>query len=169
MFRSVVVALTAIFINLLSVGASFGALVLVFQHTWAEGPLGFTSTGHIIAWIPLFLFAVLFGLSMDYHVFLVSRIREAAAAGLPIRRAVAEGITRSAGVVTGAAVIMISVFALFGALRLMDMKQMGIGLAVAVLIDAVVIRIVVLPALMTLLGPANWWPGVPGDRLRRDN
>ncbi|GAA2600670.1 MMPL family transporter [Actinomadura fulvescens] len=164
MFRSVVVALTAIAVNLLSVGAAFGALVLVFQHTWAEGPLGFTSTGHIIAWIPLFLFAVLFGLSMDYHVFLVSRIREAAAAGLPTRQAVADGITRSAGVVTGAAVIMISVFALFGAMRLMDMKQMGIGLAVAVLIDAVVIRIVVLPALMTLLGPANWWPGLPAPR-----
>ncbi|MFG2003391.1 MMPL family transporter [Spirillospora sp. NPDC048911] len=168
MFRSVVVALTAIFINLLSVGASFGALVLVFQHTWAEGTLGFTSTGHIIAWIPLFLFAVLFGLSMDYHVFLVSRIREAAAAGVPTRQAVADGITRSAGVVTSAAVIMISVFALFGSMRMMDMKQMGIGLAVAVLIDAVVIRIVVLPSLMALLGTANWWPVQPVRRPRRE-
>ncbi|MCP2341818.1 MMPL family transporter [Actinomadura rupiterrae] len=159
MFRSVVVALTAILVNLLSVGASFGALVLIFQHTWLEKPLGFHSTGAIVAWIPLFLFAVLFGLSMDYHVFLVSRIREAAQAGMPTRRAVAEGITGSAGTVTSAAVIMISVFAIFGALRLMDMKEMGVGLAVAVLIDAVVIRIVVLPAAMVLLGRANWWPG----------
>ncbi len=171
-FRSVVVALTAILVNLLSVGASFGALVLIFQHTWLEGALGFRSTGTIVAWIPLFLFAVLFGLSMDYHVFLVSRIREAARAGLPTRRAVAEGITGSAGTVTGAAVIMISVFAIFGALRLMEMKEMGVGLAVAVLIDAVVIRIIVLPALMVLLGRANWWPGplsrrrpAPGDRI----
>ncbi|MGK5556812.1 MMPL family transporter, partial [Actinomadura kijaniata] len=157
-FRSLVVAATAILVNLLSVGASFGVLVLVFQRTWAEGPLGFTSTGHVIAWIPLFLFAVLFGLSMDYHVFLVSRIREAALAGLSTRQAVADGIVRSAGVVTSAAIIMISVFAVFGTLRMMDMKQMGVGLAVAVLIDAVAIRIVVLPALMTLLGRHNWWP-----------
>ncbi|MEV4257489.1 MMPL family transporter [Spirillospora sp. NPDC049652] len=165
MFRSVVVALTAILVNLLSVGASFGALVLVFQHTWLEGALGFRSTGAIVAWIPLFLFAVLFGLSMDYHVFLVSRIREAARAGLPTRRAVEEGITGSAGTVTSAAVIMISVFAIFGALRLTDMKEMGVGLAVAVLIDAVVIRIVVLPAAMVLLGRANWWPGPLSRRL----
>ncbi|MEV5574113.1 MMPL family transporter [Spirillospora sp. NPDC052269] len=172
MFRSVVVALTAIVVNLLSVGAAFGALVLVFQHTWLEGPLGFSSTGAVVAWIPLFLFAVLFGLSMDYHVFLVSRIREAAQAGLPTRRAVAEGITGSAGTITSAAVIMISVFAIFGALHLMDMKEMGVGLAVAVLVDAVVIRIIVLPALMVLLGRANWWPGplsrkrsAPGGRI----
>ncbi|MBO2445540.1 MMPL family transporter [Actinomadura barringtoniae] len=157
-FRSVVVALTAIAVNVLSVGASFGALVLIFQHGWGAGLLGFTATGHVIAWIPLFLFAVLFGLSMDYHVFVVSRIREAALNGMPTRQAVAEGITRSAGVVTSAAVVMIAVFSVFGALRMMDMKQMGIGLAVAVFIDAVVIRIVVLPSLMALLGRANWWP-----------
>ena len=157
-FRSVVVALTAIAVNVLSVGASFGALVLIFQHGWGAGLLGFTATGHVIAWIPLFLFAVLFGLSMDYHVFVVSRIREAALNGMPTRQAVAEGITRSAGVVTSAAVVMIAVFSIFGALRMMDMKQMGIGLAVAVFIDAVVIRIVVLPSLMALLGKANWWP-----------
>jgi RND superfamily putative drug exporter len=158
-FRSIVVALTAITINLLSAMASFGLLVLVFQHTWAEGALDFTSTGTVIAWLPLFLFVVLFGLSMDYHVFVVSRIQEAARRGLPTRDAVEYGITRSAGVVTSAAIVMVSVFAVFASLPMMDMKQMGFGLAAAVLIDAVVVRIVILPSLMTLLGRANWWPG----------
>jgi RND superfamily putative drug exporter len=158
-FRSVVVALTAIAINLLSAMASFGLLVLVFQHTWAEGMLGFTSTGTVIAWLPLFLFVVLFGLSMDYHVFVVSRIQEAARRGMPTGNAVEYGIIRSAGVVTSAAIVMVSVFAVFASLPMMDMKQMGFGLAAAVLIDAVVVRIVILPSLMTLLGRANWWPG----------
>jgi RND superfamily putative drug exporter len=132
--------------------------VLVFQHRWAEGLLGFHSTGTVVAWVPLFLFVVLFGLSMDYHVFVVSRIREAARRGLAPREAVADGIIRSAGVVTSAAAVMVTVFAIFAALTLVDMKQMGIGLAAAVLIDAVVIRVVVLPSLMALLGRANWWP-----------
>jgi len=157
-FRSIVVALTAIAVNLLSAGAAFGLLVLVFQHRWAEGLLGFHSTGAVVAWVPLFLFVVLFGLSMDYHVFVVSRIREAAKSGLPARAAVADGIIRSAGVVTSAAAVMVTVFAIFAGLTLMDMKQMGVGLAAAVLIDAVVIRVVVLPSLMALLGSANWWP-----------
>jgi len=157
-FRSIVVALTAIAVNLLSAGAAFGLLVLVFQHRWAEGLLGFHSTGAVVAWVPLFLFVVLFGLSMDYHVFVVSRIREAARSGLPARAAVADGIIRSAGVVTSAAAVMVTVFAIFAGLTLIDMKQMGVGLAAAVLIDAVVIRVVVLPSLMALLGSANWWP-----------
>jgi RND superfamily putative drug exporter len=157
-FRSVVVALTAIGINLLSALASFGFLVLVFQHTWAEGILDFNSNGTIISWLPLFLFVVLFGLSMDYHVFVVSRIREAAQSGLNTRDAVEKGITGSAGVITSAAIVMVSVFAVFGTLSMMDMKQMGVGLAAAVLIDAIVVRIVILPSLMTLLGTANWWP-----------
>ncbi|MGI8334899.1 MMPL family transporter [Actinomadura scrupuli] len=158
-FRSVVVALTAISINLLSAMAAFGLLVLVFQHTWAEGALDFTSTGNVIAWLPLLLFVVLFGLSMDYHVFVVGRIQEAARGGMPTRDAVEYGITRSAGVVTSAAIVMVSVFAVFASLPMMDMKQMGFGLAAAVLIDAVIVRIVILPSLMTLLGRANWWPG----------
>ncbi|WP_406285483.1 MMPL family transporter [Embleya sp. NBC_00896] len=157
-FRSVVVALTAIGINLLSALASFGFLVLVFQHEWAEGILDFNSNGTIISWLPLFLFVVLFGLSMDYHVFVVSRIREAAQSGLNTRDAVEKGITGSAGVITSAAIVMVSVFAVFGTLSMMDMKQMGVGLAAAVLIDAIVVRIVILPSLMTLLGTANWWP-----------
>lgn len=156
-FRSVVVALTSILLNLLSAGAAYGLLVLVFQNTWAEGVLGFTSMGAIVTWLPLFLFVVLFGLSMDYHVFVVSRIREAVLRGVPNREAVAEGITGSAGVVTSAAIVMVAVFSIFATLSTIDMKQLGVGLAAAILLDATLIRAVVLPALMTLLGPANWW------------
>jgi RND superfamily putative drug exporter len=156
-FRSLVIAGTAIVLNMLSVGASYGVLVLVFQYEWAEGLLGFRSNHGIIAWLPLFLFVVLFGLSMDYHVFVVSRIREAVRNGRPNRAAVAEGITRSAGVVTSAAIVMVGVFAIFGTLSTLDMKQLGVGLATAILIDATIIRAVVLPSIMTLLGDANWW------------
>jgi len=156
-FRSVVVALTSIVLNLLSAGAAYGLLVLVFQSTWAEGLLGFTSMGAIVTWLPLFLFVVLFGLSMDYHVFVVSRIREAVLRGVPTREAVAEGITGSAGVVTSAAIVMVAVFSIFATLSTIDMKQLGVGLAAAILLDATLIRAVVLPSLMTLLGKANWW------------
>jgi RND superfamily putative drug exporter len=156
-FRAPVIALSAIGLNLLSAGAAYGVLVLVFQHTWAEGLLGFTSSGGITAWLPVILFVTLFGLSMDYHVFVVSRIREARLAGMSTKDAVAAGITRSAGVVTSAAAVMIGVFSIFGTLSTIDMKQMGVGLATAILIDATLIRAVVLPALMTVLGNANWW------------
>ncbi|SCG37284.1 MMPL family transporter [Micromonospora inositola] len=156
-FRSVVVALTSITLNLLSAGAAYGLLVLVFQGDWAEGVLGFTSMGAIVSWLPLFLFVVLFGLSMDYHVFVVSRIREGIRNGMTNREAVAYGITSSAGVVTSAAIVMVGVFAIFASLSTIDMKQLGIGLAAAILLDATIIRAVVLPSLMTLLGDANWW------------
>ncbi|WP_179803553.1 MMPL family transporter [Micromonospora purpureochromogenes] len=156
-FRSVVVALTSIVLNLLSAGAAYGLLVLVFQGTWAEGLLGFTSMGAIVSWLPLFLFVVLFGLSMDYHVFVVSRIREGVRAGMSNRDAVAYGITSSAGVVTSAAIVMVGVFGIFASLSTIDMKQLGVGLAAAILLDATIIRAVVLPSLMTLLGDANWW------------
>jgi RND superfamily putative drug exporter len=156
-FRSLVVGLVTVLVNLLSAAAAFGVLVLVFQRTWAQGLLGFHSSGAIISWIPLFLFVILFGLSMDYHVLVVSRIKEAADRGLPIRKAIAEGITRSAGVVTSAAAVMIAVFAIFAGLTLIEFKELGVGLAVAVLVDAVVVRIMLLPALMALLGRANWW------------
>ncbi|WP_436770847.1 MMPL family transporter [Yinghuangia sp. YIM S09857] len=166
-FRSVVIALSAIAINLLSALAAFGLLVVVFQNQWAEGILDFQSNGAVISWLPLFLFVVLFGLSMDYHVFVVSRIREAAASGLSTRDAVERGITSSAGVITSAAIVMVSVFAVFATLSMLDMKQMGVGLAAAVLIDAIVVRIVVLPSLMVLLGHRNWWPGkLPGAGRR---
>jgi putative drug exporter of the RND superfamily len=156
-FRSVVVAVTAIGLNLLSAGAAYGVVTAVFQNTWAEGILDFRSNGAVVSWLPLFLFVVLFGLSMDYHVFVVSRIREAVLRGVPTKQAVAEGITGSAGVVTSAAAVMIGVFAVFATLSTLDMKQLGVGLAVAILIDATIIRAVVLPSIMTLLGDANWW------------
>ncbi|MFB7837292.1 MMPL family transporter [Streptomyces sp. NPDC056056] len=165
-FRSLAVALSAILLNLLSAAASFGVLVAVFQHTWAEGLLDFHSSGAVVSWLPLFLFVVLFGLSMDYHVFVVSRIREAALDGAGVRDAVREGITRSAGVVTGAAIVMVAVFAVFGTLSMVEFKQLGVGLAAAILLDAVVIRIFVLPALMTALGRWNWWPGGLGPASR---
>ena len=129
-FRSVVVAVTAIGLNLLCAGAAYGVVAAVFQNTWAEGLLHFRSNGAIVSWLPLFLFVVLFGLSMDYHVFVVSRIREAVLRGVPTRQAVAEGITGSAGVVTSAAAVMIGVFAVFATLSTLDMKQLGVGLAV---------------------------------------
>ncbi|MDF4250697.1 MMPL family transporter [Streptomyces sp. WMMB303] len=158
-FRSLAVALSAILLNLLSAAASFGVLVAVFQHTWAEGLLAFTSSGAVVSWLPLFLFVVLFGLSMDYHVFVVSRIREAASEGATVRAAIRAGITRSAGVVTSAAIVMVGVFAIFGTLSMVEFKQLGVGLAAAILLDAAIIRIYVLPALMTALGRWNWWPG----------
>jgi uncharacterized membrane protein YdfJ with MMPL/SSD domain len=156
-FRSVVVPLKAIVLNLLSVGASYGVLVLVFQHRWAQGLLGFHSNGTIVSWLPLFLFVVLFGLSMDYHVFILSRIREGVDAGMPTDVALRRGIMRSAGVVTSAALVMVGVFSLFGTSSSLDLKQAGVGLAVAVAIDATVIRGVLLPATMQLLGERNWY------------
>jgi putative drug exporter of the RND superfamily len=158
-FRSVWLAVVTAGANLLSAGAAFGVLVLVFQHTWAQKLLDFHSTGALISWIPLFTFAVLFGLSMDYHVFVVSRIREAAAVGLPTREAVRLGVVRSAGTVTSAAIVMVSVFAIFASLHMVEMKQLGVGLAVAVLVDALVVRTVILPAAIALLGDRVWWPG----------
>ena len=156
-FRSIIVPLKAIVLNLLSVGASYGVLVLVFQHHWAESLLGFKSNGAIISWLPLFLFVVLFGLSMDYHVFILSRVREAVDDGMATGDAVRHGITVTAGVVTSAALVMVGVFSLFGSLSSLDVKQAGVGLAVAVLLDATVIRAVLLPASMELLGEWNWY------------
>jgi RND superfamily putative drug exporter len=156
-FRSIVVPLKAIVLNLLSVGAALGLIVLVFQHSWAEPILGFTSNGAIISWLPLFLFVVLFGLSMDYHVFILSRVREAVDGGMGTPAAVRHGITVTAGVVTSAALVMVGVFSLFGSLSSLELKQAGVGLAAAVLIDATIVRAVLLPASMTLLGEWNWY------------
>jgi len=156
-FRSVVIPLTAICLNLLSVGAAYGLLVLIFQHTWAEGILQFTSNRSITSWLPMFLFVVLFGLSMDYHVFILSRIKELHDRGYSTEEAVSRGIRRTAGTVTSAAIIMVAVFAIFGTLRLIMMKQLGVGLGLAVLIDATVIRGVLLPATMKMLGEWNWY------------
>jgi anti-anti-sigma factor len=156
-FRSIVIPLKAILLNLLSVGAAYGVLVLVFQDGNLEGVLDFTSVGGIVSWLPLFLFVLLFGLSMDYHVFILTRVREAFDRGMSTEDAVAHGIKSTAGVVTSAAVVMVAVFAIFATLSMLDLKQMGVGLAVAVLIDATIIRGVLLPASMTLLGDWNWY------------
>jgi RND superfamily putative drug exporter len=156
-FRSIVIPIKSILLNLLSVGSAYGILVLVFQHHWAEGILGFNSNGAITSWLPLFLFVVLFGLSMDYHVFILSRVKELVDRGMKTEHAVSYGIRQTAGTVTSAAIVMVAVFAIFATLRTIDMKQMGVGLAVAVLIDATIIRAVLLPAAMKLLGDWNWY------------
>jgi RND superfamily putative drug exporter len=156
-FRSLVIAVKAIVLNLLSVGAAYGVLVAIFQYGWGENLLNFESNGGIAFWLPIFMFVILFGLSMDYHVFILSRIREAFDRGLKTEEAVAHGIKTTAGVVTSAAVVMVGVFSIFATLPLLDMKEMGIGLAVAVLIDATIVRAVLLPATMKLLGEANWY------------
>jgi uncharacterized membrane protein YdfJ with MMPL/SSD domain len=156
-FRSPVIAAKAIVLNLLSVGAAYGVLVLVFQHGVGKGLLGFSSTAGIAPEVPLLLFVILFGLSMDYHVFLLSRIREAIQRGASTDEAVAYGIKTSAGVVTSAAIVMVAVFAVFIALSMLFFKQFGVGLAVAILIDATIVRGVLLPASMKLLGDWNWY------------
>jgi RND superfamily putative drug exporter len=156
-FRSIVIPLTAIVLNLLSVGAAYGVLVWIFQEGHLQGLIGFRSNGAIVTWLPLFLFTVLFGLSMDYHVFIVSRVKELADHGESTRDAVEHGIRRTASTVTSAAAVMVAVFAIFASLRTLDVKQLGVGLAVAVLIDATIIRGVVLPATMKLLGEWNWY------------
>jgi RND superfamily putative drug exporter len=144
-FRSIVIPLKAIALNLLSVGAAYGFLVGVFQWGWGEHILGFKSTGGITTWIPLFLFVVLFGLSMDYHVFVLSRIREAVDLGMKTEDAVSHGIRTTAGVVTSAALVIVVVFSIFGSLSTVSMKEIGVGLAVAVLIDATIVRAILLP------------------------
>jgi uncharacterized membrane protein YdfJ with MMPL/SSD domain len=156
-FRSLVIAAKAIVLNLLSVAAAFGVLVLVFQNDWAKGILGFDYSGGVMAWLPVFLFVILFGLSMDYHVFILSRIREAHDRGMPTEQAISYGIKSTAGVVTSAAIVMVFVFSIFGTLSLIMMKQFGVGLATAVLIDATIVRGVLLPATMKLLGEWNWY------------
>jgi uncharacterized membrane protein YdfJ with MMPL/SSD domain len=156
-FRSIVIAVKAIILNLLSVAAAYGVLVLVFQHSWAKGLLGFDYTGGVMAFLPVFLFVILFGLSMDYHVFILSRIREAYDRGMKTEDAVAHGIKTTAGVVTSAAIVMVFVFSIFGTLSVVMLKQFGVGLATAVLIDATIVRAVLLPAVMKLLGDWNWY------------
>jgi uncharacterized membrane protein YdfJ with MMPL/SSD domain len=156
-FRSLVIAAKAILLNLLSVAAAYGVLVLVFQHGIGKGLLGFSSTSGIDPVVPLLLFVILFGLSMDYHVFLLSRIREAVQRGASTDEAIAHGIKSTAGVVTSAAIVMVAVFAVFVALSMLMFKQFGVGLAAAILLDATIVRGVLLPASMKLLGEWNWY------------
>jgi uncharacterized membrane protein YdfJ with MMPL/SSD domain len=155
-FRSVVIPVTSIALNLLSVGAAYGLLVLVFQDGFAQGLLGAHSDG-VASWLPLFLFVVLFGLSMDYHVFILSRIKELVDRGMPTEKAIERGIGSTAGTVTSAAIVMVAIFSIFATLSFIEFKQMGVGLAAAILIDATLIRGVLLPATMKLLGERNWY------------
>ena len=156
-FRSLVIAITAIALNLISISAAYGVMVLVFQHGIGKGILGFESTAGIDSFLPIFMFVILFGLSMDYHVFILSRIREAYDRGRTTEDAVAYGISTSAGVVTSAAIVMVCVFSVFATLSMLIFKQFGVGLAAAILIDATLIRAVLLPATMKLLGERNWY------------
>jgi uncharacterized membrane protein YdfJ with MMPL/SSD domain len=156
-FRSIVIPIKAILLNLLSVAASYGVLVWVFQDGRLEGLLDYESNGGIVSWLPLFLFVILFGLSMDYHVFILSRVREAFDRGMSTEDAVSHGIRSTAGTVTSAAIVMVAVFAIFATLSSLDFKQMGVGLSVAILIDATIVRAVLLPATMKLLGEWNWY------------
>ena len=156
-FRSLVIPIKAIVLNLLSVGAAYGVLVLVFQHGIGKGLLDFSYTGGVTAFIPMFLFVILFGLSMDYHVFILSRVREGYDTGMPTEEAVRHGVKVTAGVVTSAAIVMVFVFGVFGTLQILFLKQFGVGLAAAILIDATIIRAILLPATMKLLGDWNWY------------
>ncbi len=156
-FRSLVVAANTIVLNLLSVAAAYGVLVLVFQHGYGKGLLGVDSAAGIDVVVPLLLFVILFGLSMDYHVFILSRIRETFDRGKSMDEAVARGIKSTAGVVTSAAIVMVAVFAVFATLSWPFFKQFGVGLSAAILIDATIVRAVLLPASMKLLGESNWY------------
>ena len=167
-FRSIVIPLTAIATNLLSVGAAYGLLVLVFQHGVGADLLGFQRADTVESWLPLFLFTILFGLSMDYHVFLLSRIRERwLATRRHASRASPSASRTTARLITGAALIMVAVFAGFASGQLVMFQQMGFGLGAAVLIDATLVRSVIVPAAMALLGRWNWWlPGRPRRAAR---
>ncbi len=156
-FRSIVVPIKAILMNLLSVGASYGILTLVFQKGIGNEIFGFQQTPVIATWIPIFLFCILFGLSMDYHVFLLSRIREHYDSTHDNRESVAVGLQSTAKIITGAALIMVAVFSAFAAGSLVEMQQMGFGLAVAVFLDATIVRSVLVPSTMALLGDRNWY------------
>jgi RND superfamily putative drug exporter len=159
-FRSVAVPLLSIALNLLSVGAAYGLLVLIFQDGHFQSALNFSSYGGITSWLPMFMFVLLFGLSMDYHVFILSRIRELRQRGMSARDAIAGGIGSSAGVVTSAAAIMVAVFSIFATLSAIEFKMFGIGMAAAILIDATVVRGILLPAGLSLIGERLWRPRV---------
>ena len=156
-FRSITIPLVSIGLNLLSVGGAYGLVTLIFQDGHLQSLLGFTSFGALVPWVPLFTFVMLFGLSMDYHVFILSRIRELWTGGASAKDAIVDGIGRSAGVVTSAALIMVAVFSIFATLSMIDVKMLGVGLAAAVLIDATIVRGVVLPAFLALLGERAWY------------
>jgi putative drug exporter of the RND superfamily len=156
-FRSLPISLLSVALNLLSVAASYGLIVLIFQDGRLQHLIGYTSYGGIVPWIPLFMFVFLFGLSMDYHVFILSRIAELRAGGASTRQAVIGGISTSSGVVTSAAVIMVAVFSILATLSIIQLQMLGIGLAAAVLIDATIVRGILLPAALAMLGERSWY------------
>jgi RND superfamily putative drug exporter len=156
-FRSIPLPLVSIALNLLSVGAAYGIVTLIFQDGWLHGLIGFTPSGTIAQWVPLFTFVFLFGLSTDYHVFILSRVRERYAQGMTTADALTSGIASSAGVVTSAAVIMVAVFSIFATLSFVDIKTLGVGLAVAVLVDATAVRGILVPAAIALLRERTWY------------
>jgi RND superfamily putative drug exporter len=156
-FRSIVIPIKAIALNLLSVGAAYGILTWIFQDGRFEKQLGYHSNGGIAGWLPMFLFVILFGLSMDYHVFILTRVREAFDRGMKTEDAVAHGIKATAGTVTSAAIVMVVVFGMFATESGIEIKELGVGLALAILIDATIVRAVLLPATMKLLGKWNWY------------
>jgi RND superfamily putative drug exporter len=168
MLRSLILPMKAILMNLLSIGAAYGVLVIVFQWGWLDGFLGFESTGAIDTLTPPLVLAVVFGLSMDYEVFLLSRIRERYEEHGDNKRAVAEGLSSSAATISSAALIMTAVFAVFVLTGVPSIKELGLGNAVAIALDATLVRLVLVPAAMQLLGGWNWW--LPGwlDRLLPD-
>jgi RND superfamily putative drug exporter len=165
MFRSVTIAIQAAVMNLLSIAAAYGVLVMVVQNGWAHKLFGFPETMPITTWVPMFLFVILFGLSMDYEVFLISRIREDYDATGDNSASVARGLAKTARVITAAAAIMVVVFLSFVLGVDVSIKQIGLGLAVAVLIDATIVRMVLAPAVMEMLGKANWWLPAPLARI----
>jgi len=156
-FRSVVLPLVSIALNFLSVAAAYGLITVIFQDGRFQGLLGYQGSGAITPWVPLFLFTFLFGISMDYHVFILSRIRELRRGGETTVGAITAGIASSAGVVTSAAIIMVAVFSIFIGMGLVELKMLGVGLAAAILLDATIVRGVLLPAAMALLGNRCWY------------
>jgi RND superfamily putative drug exporter len=168
LLRSVLLPLKAVLMNLLSVGAAYGVLVAIFQWGWLDGFLGFQSLGYINTMTPPLLLAIVFGLSMDYEVFLLSRIKERYAATGDSKLAVAQGLARSAATISSAALIMVAVFAIFAGVGVPSVKEIGVGLAVAVALDATIVRLVLVPATMEIMGKWNWWLPRPLDRVMPD-
>jgi uncharacterized membrane protein YdfJ with MMPL/SSD domain len=168
LLRSVLLPLKAVLMNLLSVGAAYGVLVAIFQWGWLDGFLGFQSLGYVNTMTPPLLLAIVFGLSMDYEVFLLSRIKERYAATGDSKLAVAQGLARSAATISSAALIMVAVFAIFAGVGVPSVKEIGVGLAVAVALDATIVRLVLVPATMEIMGEWNWWLPRPLDRVMPD-
>jgi uncharacterized membrane protein YdfJ with MMPL/SSD domain len=166
--RSVILPLKAVLMNLLTVGAAYGVLVMVFQYGWFDGLTGFNHLGYVNAITPPLLLAIVFGLSMDYEVFLLSRIKERYHATGDNRRAVAEGLQGSARVISSAAVIMVVVFGVFALTGVPQIKEIGVGLSVAIALDATLVRLVLVPATMELMGDFNWWLPKRLDRVLPD-